>query len=138
MGYLIELSVNLNQSVNINEIKNALIDKAEECKVETYYSIYEFMGQNRHVYRKHYVLTFKFEEHEELVALFIKYINTLHHVSIESIGYDNLIFKLMYASKKYLNMMEKYQAKKYLEDKKNGKLYKQDSIILKSILKKNK
>ena len=47
MGYLIELSVNLNQSVNINEIKNALIDKAEECKVETYYSIYEDINNSR-------------------------------------------------------------------------------------------
>ena len=57
-------------------------------------------------------------------------------VSIESFGYDDTIFKLMYASKKYLNMMDKYSAKQYLEDRKNNTLFEQDSIILRAILKK--
>ena len=39
-------------------------------------------------------------------------------------------FKLMYASKKYLNMMEKQFVDNYLNLKKE-KLYKQDSIIYK-------
>ena len=73
---------------------------------------------------------------EELVAEFIKYAKSFSKVNIESVGYDNFVFKLMYASKKYLNMMEKYQANKYLETRKRGQLFKQNSIILKSILKK--
>ena len=66
----------------------------------------------------------------------IKYTKLFHNVSIESVGYDNLIFKLMYASRKYLNIMEKYQAKKYLKARKQHTLFKQNSIILKAILKK--
>ena len=101
-----------------------------------HYSTFEFMGKNRHIYRNHCILTFIFSENEELVAEFIKYAKSFSKVNIESVGYDNFVFKLMYASKKYLNMMEKYQANKYLETRKRGQLFKQNSIILKSILKK--
>ena len=136
MGYLIELAVNLKNITNLTEIRNNLYNKAEKCQVETYYSTYEFMGVNRSLQRNHCILTFKFRENEELVAEFIKYTKLFHNVSIESVGYDNLIFKLMYASRKYLNIMEKYQAKKYLKARKQHTLFKQNSIILKAILKK--
>jgi len=136
MGYLLELAVNLNNATNLTEIKSNLYNKAEKCNVEMCYSTYEFMGKNRHIHRNHCIITFKFAENEELVAEFIKYAKSFRKVNIESVGYDNLVFKLMYASKKYLNMMEKYQAKKYLETRKRGQLFKQNSIILKAILKK--
>ena len=42
----------------------------------------------------------------------------------------------MYASKKYLNMMEKEYAMDYMDLRREQKLYKQDSIIFKTILKK--
>jgi hypothetical protein len=41
------------------------------------------------------------------------------YVYIESIGFDNCKFTLLYASKKYLNMMDKYKAKEYLSSRKN-------------------
>jgi len=136
MGYLLELSINLNNTTNLTEIKRNLYNKADKCNVEMHYSTFEFMGKNRHIYRNHCILTFIFSENEELVAEFIKYAKSFSKVNIESVGYDNFVFKLMYASKKYLNMMEKYQANKYLETRKRGQLFKQNSIILKSILKK--
>ena len=136
MGYLLELSINLNNTTNLTEIKRNLYNKADKCNVEMHYSTFEFMGKNRHIYRNHCILTFIFSENEELVAEFIKYAKSFSKVNIESVGYDNFVFKLMYASKKYLNMMEKYQANKYLETRKRGHLFKQNSIILKSILKK--
>jgi len=138
MGYLIELSVHLDKMVNLTQIKNCLFKKARECKVENYYSNYEFMGKDRHIERNHCILTFKFEDNEELVAEFITFIKKKSHINIESLGYDDHIYKLMYASKKYLKLMEIFQAKKYLEARKKGKLYKQNSIILKAILKKTK
>ena len=39
----------------------------------------------------------------------------------------------MYASTKYLNMMDKGKAKDYLEKRKSNNLYKQDSVIIKAI-----
>ena len=100
------------------------------------YNNYEIMGKNRRIFRNHYVMTFVFEEDDNNVALFIRKIKKNKNIKIESISYDNCIFKLMYASKKYLNIMEKCKAKEYLEQKRNHKLFKQESIIMKEMYKK--
>lgn len=136
MGYLIELSVNLKKVKNISQVKTQLYKKAEECKVEDYYSMFEFMGENRRVYRNHCVLTFLFTEHKELMVAFIKFVKSVSGVYIESLGYDNIMYKLLYASQKYLNMMDKFAVRKYLEDRKTCKIIQENSIILKAILKK--
>jgi hypothetical protein len=137
MTYQLELSINLNKVSNLSEIKNLLLTKAEECKLENYYTMYEYFGRNRHCYRNHCVLNFSFVENDELLAEFINYSKKLKNISIESVGLDKGLFKLIYASKKYLNMMEKEYAEKYIHLRRQNKLYKQDSIIFKTILKKN-
>ena len=81
-------------------------------------------------------MSFLFGDNEELVADFIRKLKKLKIVNIESVGYDNCIFKLMYASKKYLNIMDKFKAKEYLENKRKNTLFKNDSVILKAIYKK--
>ena len=56
MGYLMELSVNLRKTQNISNVKSELYKKAEECKVLDYYSMYEFVGENRQIHRNHCIL----------------------------------------------------------------------------------
>jgi len=136
MVYQIEVSVNLNKVTNLTEIKSMLLNKAEECKLEDFYTIYEHIGKNRQIYRNHCVLVFLFIENDELLADFIRYSKNIKYTSIECVGLDKGKFELIYASKKYLNMMEKEFAQKYLVKKRENKLYKQDSIIFKTILKK--
>ena len=136
MTYLIELSYNLSKNTNLNETINKLLTKAENCRLENFYKNYEFMGKNRKIIRNHCILTFIFEEHIELVSEFIRYVKKLKNVNIESVSYDNAIFKLIYASKKYLNFMEKEFALKYIEDRRNGNLFQQDSILMKAIYTK--
>ena len=136
MVYQLELSINLNKLTNLTEIKNILLKKADECKLEDYYIMYEHIGRNRQIYRNHCVMVFLFTENDELLSDFIRYVKKIKHISIESVGLDECKFKLIYASKKYLNMMEKEFAEKYLNLKRENKLYKQDSIIFKTILKK--
>ena len=136
MTYLIELSYNLSKNTNLNETINKLLTKAENCRLECFYKNYEFMGKNRTIIRNHCILTFIFEEHMELVSEFIRYVKKLKIVNIESVSYDNAIFKLIYASKKYLNFMEKEFALKYIEDRRNGNLFQQDSILMKAIYAK--
>ena len=136
MTYLIELSYNLSNNTNLNETINKLLIKAENCRLEKFYKNYEFMGKNRTIIRNHCVLTFIFEEHMELVSEFIRYVKKLKIVNIESVSYDNAVFKLIYASKKYLNFMEKEFALKYIEDRRNGNLFQQDSILMKAIYAK--
>ena len=136
MTYLIELSYNLSKNTSLNQTISTLLDKAENCRLEHFYKNYEYMGKNRRIIRNHCILTFMFEEHIELVSEFIRFVKKLKTVNIESVSYDNAIFKLIYASKKYLNFMEKEFALKYIEDRRNGNLFQQDSILMKAIYAK--
>lgn len=136
MTYLIELSYNLSKNTNLNETINKLLEKAAMCRLENFYKNYEFMGKNRKIIRNHCVLTFTFEEHMELVSEFIRFVKRLKVINIESVSYDNTVFKIIYASKKYLNFMEKEFALKYIKDRRNGSLFQQDSILMKAILSK--
>ena len=136
MTYQIEIGIDLNKITNLSEIKKLLVTKATQCKMEDYYLIYEHIGKNRKIYRNHCVISFLFTEHDELLADFIRYVKKFKNISIESVGLDNCKFELMYASKKYLNIMEREFVENYLVLKRANKLYKQDSIIFKAILKK--
>lgn len=136
MTYLIELSYNLSKNSSLNETISKLVEKAENCRLEHFYKNYEYMGKNRRIIRNHCILTFMFEEHIELVSEFIRFVKKNRTVNIESVSYDNAVFKLIYASKKYLNFMEKEFALKYIEDRRNGNLFQQDSILMKAIYAK--
>ena len=87
---------------------------------------------NRTMKRNHYVLTFFFETSQELVAKFIKFIKSENNIYIESI-YDDNNHELLYASSKYLNMMEKECVKAYLNNKKKGIFKEKYSIIINQI-----
>ena len=136
MGFFIEISFDIIKSNNFIDLKKNIIELSEVCKKEFFYVNHEIMGTNRRIYRNHYVMSFLFGDNEELVADFIRNIKKLKIVNIESVGYDNCIFKLMYASKKYLNIMDKFKAKEYLQKKRENTLFKQDSVIFKAIYKK--
>ena len=136
MGFLIELSFHINKVSNFLRTKETIIGLSEKHNKIFSYNNHEIMGKNRTIFRNHYVMTFLLEENEEEVASFIRAVKLIKHVNIESVSYDNCILKLMYASKKYLNIMEKGKAKEYLENKRNNTLFKSDSVIMKEIYKK--
>ena len=147
MGFLIELSFHINKVSNFLRTKETIIGLSEKHHKIFSYNNHEIMGKNRTIFRNHYVMTFLLEENEEEVASFIRAssfftpismysVKLIKHVNIESVSYDNCILKLMYASKKYLNIMEKGKAKEYLENKRNNTLFKSDSVIMKEIYKK--
>tara|TARA_X000000368_G_scaffold414184_1_gene403584 strand:- start:1936 stop:2346 length:411 start_codon:yes stop_codon:yes gene_type:complete len=136
MVYQIDVAINLNKVSNLSEIKTKLLEKAYDCKLEKYFSQFEHIGRNRHIFRNHCVLTFFFIENDELLSDFIRFTKKIKNINIEMVGLDATKFKIIYASKKYLNIMEKEHADNYLELKRKNQLYKQDSIIFKTILKK--
>tara|TARA_Y100000389_G_C17328006_1_gene446552 strand:+ start:369 stop:779 length:411 start_codon:yes stop_codon:yes gene_type:complete len=136
MGYLIELSFNINKVTNFIQTKEIILKLAEKYNKIFSYNNHEIMGKNRTIFRNHYVMTYLFEDNEIEVAKFIKQIKLMKHINIESISYDNCVLKMMYASKKYLNIMEKDKAKEYLEKRRNNTLFKSDSVIMKEIYKK--
>jgi hypothetical protein len=138
MGYLIELSYNLTKQTNHTITVDTLRDIAYNNGCECFYVNYEFVGQQRRLYRQHCILTIHFSDNEDDICTFIRQIKNLPNkiIYIESLSYDDIIFKLIYVSKTYLNIMEKEKAKEYLSNKKKGILFKKDSNMLKEILKK--
>ncbi len=136
MVYQIDVAINLNKVTNLSEIKTKLLEKAYNCKLEKYFSQFEHVGRNRQIFRNHCVITFFFVENDELLSDFIRFTKKIKNINIEMVGLDATKFKIIYASKKYLNIMEKEHADNYLKLKRKNQLYKQDSIIFKTILKK--
>ena len=72
MGYFVEISFDIIKSNNFLEIKKNIIDLSEQCKKKYHYVNHEIMGKNRTMYRNHYIMSFFFDENEELVADFIR------------------------------------------------------------------
>ena len=137
MGYTIELSFNLRKKGDLTETRRVFEEKALQHGCENFYYNYEMSGHGRTLKRSHYVMTFIFEENDEEVAKFLKFCKAAKYVYIESVSYENTIVQLMYASKQYLNMMEKEFARLYYIKKRNGLLYNKDSPIMKEIYAKN-
>ena len=137
MGYTIELSFNLRKKGDLTETRRVFEEKALQHGCENFYYNYEMSGHGRTLKRSHYVMTFIFEENDEEVVKFLKFCKAAKYVYIESVSYENTIVQLMYASKQYLNMMEKEFAKLYYIKKRNGLLYNKDSPIMKEIYAKN-
>ena len=138
MVYFIELSVCLKRSTNLNEIKETLLNKAKQCRYIDFYDSYNIEGRNRTILKNQCILTFTFEEHDELFAEFIKYSKKNYKTNIEFIAIDDVKFEMIYASKTYLNSIDKFLAKEYLQKKRNNLLPKMDSIIFKVLSKKYK
>lgn len=134
MGYKIELSLDIKKTGNIAEYKQLLVKESLKNGCEIYFFNYEFIGQNMRVYKNNYILTFLFKENEELIANFIRFVKKYkRHVYIESIFYDNCVIKIMHASPRYLNIMEKDMAKDYIEKEKSNNIFKNDSVIIKAL-----
>ena len=132
MAYQIEISFNLKKRGNLTETKNLIINNAKKYQSNRYYENFEMACRNRTMKRNHYVLTFFFETSQELVAKFIKFIKSESCIYIESI-YNDDINELLYASNKYLNMMEKECVKAYLTKKKQGIFKDKYSVIINQV-----
>ena len=78
----------------------------------------------------------EFPDDDANLISFINSIKKNKKVHIEMLSYENLTYSLMYASKKYLNLMEKEEAKSYLKLKYQKNTFKYDSDIMKLIRKR--
>lgn len=119
MSYRLEIALNLKHRGDALMLKNKIIKLAEESRCELYYQDYEFQGKKRQFVRNHLFFIFFFPEDPKYIINFLYLLKKRKYAYIESIGFDNCKFTLLYASKKYLNMMDKYKAKEYLSSRKN-------------------
>mgnify|MGYP001250765911 CR=1 FL=1 len=133
MGYLIELSINIKKITNVTQIKDDIKLVADKNNCCFMYDIYEYSVDNRYAYRNHCVITMEFPGDDEKLISFVKKIRNIKNVYIEMLSYEDVQYNIMYASKKYLQMMEKPEAKSYLKSKKEKTLFKYDSELMKII-----
>ena len=116
MSFRIEISFDLRKIKNITEMKKKINDLALKNEKEICYFSYELMGHGRTINRNHLIGILYFYEEYNIIN-FIKSIKNLSKIYIECIGIDDIKFNIIYASKKYLNFMDKYKAKDYLKDR---------------------
>lgn len=118
MSYRLEVAFNLKKTSGALELKRELIEIAKSYGCELSYSDFEFEGKNRRVIRNHIFIILFFPADPKYIIKFLTFLRKDRRVYVESIGFDDLIFKLLYASRTYLNKMDKYKAKEYLSNRK--------------------
>tara|TARA_A100001015_G_C14930298_1_gene688183 strand:+ start:199 stop:597 length:399 start_codon:yes stop_codon:yes gene_type:complete len=118
MSYRLEIAFNINQSKNVNKIKQKLINNACKHGCENYWIDVEMNGHGRTINRNHIIIILMFPENANNIIRFINYVKTNRNIYIESIGFDDIKYTLIYASKLYLNMMDKKLANEYITKKK--------------------
>jgi hypothetical protein len=119
MGYIIEISVNLLKETKLTEIENAIVYNAELYGCESVFLISEEDGTIK-IPRYHMIFVINFLEFNfENFMKFIKFIKEYKKCYIESIQ-NNSNCKLIYASSRYLNNIDKTisnQYRKFINDK---------------------
>lgn len=136
MAYNIELSLKLRQQSNITSTINDIIDESYKYSCNNHYINYEYIYKKKVVIRNCCIISLTFNDDPREISKFIKKIKKNRTINIECVSYEDTIIDLLYASKRYLNIMEKSQMKEYLEKKKNG-LLDTTSIIMSEIYKKS-
>ena len=86
-------------------LKKEIVKLAQESRCELYYQDFEFEGKKRQIKRNHLFFIFFFPDNPKYIINFLYLLKKRKYAYIESIGFDNCKFTLLYASKKYLNMM---------------------------------
>jgi len=135
MAYKIELSLKLKQQSNITYTINDIIDYSYQHACINHYVNYEYVHKKKIVIRNSCVISLTFDDVPKQISKFIRKIKQNRTITIECISYDDTTTELLYASRQYLNIMEKSQMKEYLERKKNG-LLDTESIIMVEVYKK--
>tara|TARA_B100000424_G_scaffold271411_1_gene274002 strand:- start:55 stop:447 length:393 start_codon:yes stop_codon:yes gene_type:complete len=114
MGYLIELSFSLKNVQNHQDLITEILDKAEKNNCDFYFKDFEFSKKNTLCV---YNIRFDFENN---IISFIRYLRNYKKIKIDYLGIENSKLDTLFASKKYLNKMDKDTALQYLKNKKNG------------------
>ena len=133
MGYNIEVAIDIEKHPNLSEIKKTVTDSALEYDCDHYYYLYDYQGnckQKRH----HCIIVINYED-ECLFdcAKLLKFLKKIPDIHIECIYEDNIICKLIYASKYYLSTMERENVIKYNKFKRERGFSDNENIILKEI-----
>ncbi len=113
MGYQIVVAFEMRMVGSMTNLYDMFIKKAEKNNCEMHYMNYEMEGIGRTIVRNHSVMTFIFPPEEEYIINFVRFVREFRDARIESITTHDIKCILIYASSKYLSMMDTWHAKKY-------------------------
>lgn len=133
MGYNIEVAINIMKCPNISEIKRNVTNMALDYNCDNYYYLYEYQGNCKHE-RKHCIIVINYDD--EFIfdcANLVKKLKKMPELHIECIYDDNIVCKLIYASKYYLSTIERENAIKYNKFKRERGFSDNENMILNSL-----
>ena len=130
MAYNIELSLKLKQQSNITSTINNIIEDSYKFSCSNHYINYEYIYKKKIVIRNSCVISLTFDDNPRDISKCIRKIKKNRKINIECVSYEDTMLDLLYASRQYLNIMEKSQMKEYLEKKKNGLLDTTSTIMI--------
>ena len=135
MGYSIEVSFSILKNSSVTEVKNMIINGAEECGCDSFHDDYEY-DDHTQFKRNHCVITLNFLKTDitDLIR-FIKFIRSRCDIHLESI-YDDNEYYILYASQYYITQkMDKCHGKTYKKEKRERSYSDDENMILQSIKK---
>ncbi len=136
MVYNINFSFDTNKA-NVSHLQNQLLDTAKMYNAQNLYFTYEenFVKNNLIIYC---VFNLTFESNEiKNMTICINKIRNISKISLDCIFEENNIYKLIYASKGYLQFTEKDSVSNYKKFHKERSYSETDFYILKSIQSKS-
>jgi hypothetical protein len=116
MGYQIEVAFDMRIVGSMTELHEEFVRKAEKNNCEMHYMNYE-IDEGRTTTRNHSVMTFIFPPEKEYIVNFIRFAREFRDARIESISSGDIKCTLLYASSKYLSMMDSWYVKKYKKER---------------------
>lgn len=130
MTFHIDISIDLRKAGNVTHHRQLVERNAEKNNAIDYYGTYEMWGRGRAVTRNHYVMSYTFPSIEKNILRFIQFVKEETSWQIEMVGFEQGKYELLFASRKYLTIMEGEMVRKYIRQKKhikNGKYKKTSS-----------
>lgn len=131
MNYFVDISFDLSRE-NFSTTKEKTTLLFFKYNGYRYYENFEIQGRGRTIKRNHCVITFIFDEEQCSLDDIIKFLKSMKmlkkstKVYIECV-YDDFDYKPIFASKKYVKMLDKFQQSQYYEHiKKTKRINKQD------------
>jgi hypothetical protein len=129
MAYTIEVSIHLSKFSNISDIESNLYFIADKYNYDRIYKLEEIDGTSK-IPRYHSIIAISFLKTQiDIILHFIKNIKKYKYYNIECIYEDNIKTKLIYATKYYLNIIDKDCKLDYIKFKKE-RCYSEEEIML--------
>ena len=133
MTFHIDIALDLRKEGKITHYKRIVVGNAEKNNCVDYYGNYEMYGRGRTITRNHYVLSFTFPDTENHLIRFMQFVKQETPWQIEMIGYEHGKYELLYASRKYLTLMEAEMARKYIKQRKILKIGEHKNIVIEAV-----